>query len=716
MTEKEKLVKAKIPGEDSGIQVCHTFCDICTGIHCGLDVYVKDDTVVKVEGTKGYPINDGKLCTKGASNRQYLYRKNRITSPLRRTGPRGSGMFEEISWEEAYDEIAKRLSDIREEHGPESVAWFAGYTKWFRPWLHRMAHTFGSLNYGTEASTCHKATVMAWKTVAGRLFYADIAHNNELYIGWGCNVMVNEYTTARALQDFKDRGGKLVIIDTRDTMTSQKMADMHVKIHPGTDGALAWGLAHIMIERGWYDKEFVEKYAYGFEEYRAYAKEYTPEKTSQITGVPVEQIVELADLYGHAKQVCNYSPSAAIAHNTNGYNSERAIFCLQVITGNIDKPGTQLPTYPGWVSSNCGFKTREHEFVNGGRPTDCKPRIGHGKFPVWDALIDEFQIAALPEQIETGKPYPIKAVMAFGMNHSIGTDPNRVLRALDKLDFLVATDVIMTETCKHADIVLPVCTSLERTELKAYGGGYLKCTEPCVTPLYGSKPDAEIICELAKRLNPEDTILSAGYEATLEYMIGDLSVDLEQMRKADLPVKVPEYQAYVPGTLLKDGFETPSGKLELWSNVIAQVRGDREDLNPLPVWQPGGNVTPVDTEKYPMTLISGSRIPNAIHSRMHEEMPWPRTVREYASADIHPEDAARLGIKDGDKISLSTENGSIQVRAHLTAAGSPGDVYMFHGYREANVNTLIAHTHLDPYSGFPGFNQMSCAVERVEEG
>jgi len=674
-------------------------------------VYVKDGTVLKVEGTPGYPINDGKLCTKGASNRQYLYRENRIHTPLKRVGARGEGKFKEITWEEAYSEIAQRLSELKKEYGPECVAWYVGYSKWFRPWLHRMAHSFGSLNYGTEASTCHTATLMAWKTVCGRFFVSDLANNDDLYIGWGCNVMVNEYTTARALRKFKDRGGRIVTIDSRDTVTGQKLSDLHLKIHPGTDGALAWGLANVMIQNGWYDAEFVEKYAYGFQEYREYAKQFTPERTAAITGISAEQIVALADLYGHAKKVSIYTPSAAIAHNRNGYNSERAIICLQVLTGNIDKKGSQLPSHPGWLATDCGFMTKEAEFVNDTRPKDCKPRISEGRFPVWDALVDEFQLAALADQIRTAKPYPVKAVMGFGMNHRIGPDPKGLASALQELDFFVDTDIILSQTSKYADIVLPTCTSMERSELRAYGGGYLTCTEPCVEPLYQSKPDTEILCELARRLCPEDKLLGSGYEETMKYMISGLSTSLTELREAELPVKLKDHRPYVPGTLRERGFETRTGKLELWSKLIEDVRGGRTDLDPLPVWESGLDDAPA--EEYPMTLIAGSRIPNAIHSRMHECMPWPRTVREKPSADIHPVDAQRLGIKSGDRIRLRTGQDSIEVEAHVTAAGSPGDVYMFHGYPEADVNTLIPATHLDPYTGFPGFNQLRCAVEKV---
>lgn len=711
MTRQERLIKAKIPGKETGIEIKHTLCDICTpGPHCGLDAYVKDGEVIKVEGTPGYPGSNGKLCTKGASNRQYLYRKNRIKTPLRRIGERGEGAFEEITWEEAYQTIAERLNGLKKEYGPESVAWFTGYSKWFRPWLHRMAYSFGSLNYGTESSVCKTATTLAWKIIAGREFRADLANNSDLYMGWGCNVMVNAYPQTNGLRAFKERGGKIVTIDIRDTPTSQQLSDIHLKIHPGTDGALAWGLAHLMIKNGWYDADFVAQHVHGFEEYKAYAEKFTPDETARITGLSVAQIETVAELYGKAKNACIYSPSAAITHHINGFNNMRAIISLQVITGNVDKAGGDVPMYPSLVYHDSGFQTMQHEFIESQYPENCKPHIGAGKYPVWDALVDEFHAIDLARQINQGTPYPVKSVMAFGMNHRMFPEPDKILEALDKLDFLVATDIVMTETCRHADIVLPACTSMERNELKSYPGGFLTCTQRCIEPLYQSKPDTEILCDLARYLDHGDDLMAEGYEATMKYIISNLSTTLEELEAAPLPLRMKEARPVKPGMLRENGFETTTGKLELWSELIAKVGDGRPELNPLPVWKEGFDVA--SPEEYPLTLIAGARLPNAVHSRLHE-VPTARSLRKVASVDIHPEDAKNVGVKEGDRVKIVTPTGEIEVGVHVTAAGSPGDVYMYHGYAEADVNKLISASHLDPYTGFPGYNQLRCAVKKV---
>ena len=428
MTELEKKIRSKIPGPDTGIEIRHSICDICTpGAHCGLDVYVKDGEILKVEGTKGFPGSNGKLCAKGACNRQYVYRENRLKYPIRRTGPRGSGQFERITWEEAYTEIAARLNAIKAEYGPESVAWYTGYSKWYRPWLHRMAHSFGSLNYGTESSSCHCATEMAWKTVAGRECRPDLA-NAKVYIGWGCNTMVSSYTKAQGLCAFRERGGKVIIIDPRVTPTSEKLADIHLRLRPGADGALALGMASLIISNHWYDAEYVKKFVHGFAEFAAYVKQFTPERTSALTGVPTEQLRAATELYARNCPASIYTPAATITHHTNGYNNMRAILSLQVLLGQIDRVGGQIPSHTSYVYADCGFDTMEDHFVYDVKPQNCKPKIGAERFPVWNALIPEFQAMDMARQIREGTPYSLKALMAFGMNNRMFPQPGRCWR------------------------------------------------------------------------------------------------------------------------------------------------------------------------------------------------------------------------------------------------------------------------------------------------
>lgn len=709
MNGTEQRIKAKLPGEDTGITVHRTLCDICApGTHCGMNVYVKDGQIIKVEGIDGYPNNDGTLCVRGASTRQYLYREGRIKYPMRRVGPRGSGEYERISWEEAYRDIAAKLNEIKAKYGPESVIWYTGYSKWFRPWLRRMAYSFGSPNYGTESSACAKATMIAWKDICGRVCGGD-AKNAGVYMGWGCNAAFSKFTQTKMLRGFRERGGKIIIIDTRVTPTAKRLADVFLQIHPGTDGALALCMGNLLIQKGYIDQPYIDKYVHGFEQYKSLVSEYTVEKTSQITGVPAELIEHAVDVMGRNLPAISYTPSATITQHLNGYNAMRAIISLLVITGCIDIKGGSVPTNSdGDIHEAIGFEAHEQDFVYGTWSENLKKRIGADRFPLWAVKTHDMQAADMQRAILEEDPYPLKALMAIGMNQRMFLASDKFVEAYEKLDLIVAMDIVKTDVCDYADYILPACTSLERVNLKGYGANLVTATKPVIEPLYESKNDAQFLCELAEYLDLDDELLKSGYEATLKYLIQDLPVTLEELQELDGPKKVKLYDSKPVGYYLENGFETPSGKLELYSETIAAFQ--RSDLNPLPVYYDAFN--DVDAKEYSLTLITGARISNGLHSRMHE-VPWARSLRQDPTVDLHAKDAADRGIKEGDTVEIYTPYGSITVKAHLSAMGMPGDVYMYHGYKEANVNNLFDRDHLDPYSGFAAYRQSRCNLRKV---
>ena len=284
MTELERRIKAKIPGPDTGIEVRHTMCDICSpGMHCGINAYIKDGKVIKIEGIDGHPSNDGRLCTKGMANREYIYREDRIKTPLRRVGKRGEGRFEPISWEEAYAEIAKGLNRCKEKYGAESVAFYSGYSKWYRQMLRRLAYAFGSPNYGCESSACYTAAFMAWKVAAGEQGNPDMGHS-DLFLGWAFNPFYSSYMGAHSAMKLKEKGLKFLIVDTRRTPATEKLADLFLQPKTGTDGALAHAIANVLIENDWIDRPYIDRYVYGFEEYAAYVKQFNEGNIQSITG------------------------------------------------------------------------------------------------------------------------------------------------------------------------------------------------------------------------------------------------------------------------------------------------------------------------------------------------------------------------------------------------------------------------------------------------
>lgn len=229
MDNREQLTKCKIACAETGIEIHHTLCAICSpSYNCGVNAYVKNGKLLKVEGTDEHPRNHGILCTKGQSNRQFIYRKDRLTTPLRRTGERGEGKFEPITWDEAYAEITEKLTAIKNESGADSVVFFGGYNKWYRPWLRRFAHSFGSMNYGTESSSCMTSQWIAWKSGAGMTMSPDFG-SADLILGWAFNPYYSGHLLAEKLNRFKAAGKKFIIVDPRITPAVEKLADIHLR-------------------------------------------------------------------------------------------------------------------------------------------------------------------------------------------------------------------------------------------------------------------------------------------------------------------------------------------------------------------------------------------------------------------------------------------------------------------------------------------------------
>ena len=702
MTELEKRLCAKIPGEDTGITIVQGICDMCApGPHCGVDCYVKDGKIIKVEGTREHPTNRGLLCTKGQANRQYIYRKDRVQTPLRRVGEKGSGVFEPIGWDEALDEIADRMKDYKRSFGAESVAFFSGYNKWYRPFLERMAYAFGSPNYGTESSCCFTSSVIAWRLNAGAdKCNPDMARCN-LFLAWAYSGYYNAYLSAAPMLKNRERGMKVIAIDHRRTPMAERTADLFLQVKPGTDAALAFCFADILIRNGWIDRDYIRDNVYGFEEYAEYVRAFTPERTSELTGVPPELILQAARMIHENAPVAINESGAAILHHRNGMQTSRAIMALSALMGTFDRPGGQIPAPLTYAHSMAGFETKEHAFSEELRPESMP--VGCDVYPIWHETVGEMQSMELPRQILEGTPYPVKMVWAHGLNHRMWNDSGNVIRALKAVDFFVDVDLFLTDTAKLADIVLPACSGFERGEFRVFGGGHCTYTKPVIEPLYESRSDTDIIFDLCSRLELDDPCMNSDYDTCLRYMLRDNpSIDLEQLKREPYPVRVGEKMHKV-GTWR---FKTPSGKFELWSKVIEKYADG--GYTPIPTW-----LEPLDDceERYPFVMCSGARRGNVLHSRLHD-VPWLRSMHPEPTVEINEEDASRLDIRDGDLVEVYTDTAAIELRAEVTAFTRPGTLNAYHGYREADVNSLLRSRNNDPYSGFPAFKSYRCGLRK----
>lgn len=703
----------KIPGPGSGIEICKSICAICDPTtQCGLSLYVKDGKIIKVEGDKDQPYGQGTLCPKGAATRQYVYSDDRIKTPLRRVGERGEGKFEAISWDEAMNEIAEKLGAVKSEYGPEAVCFFSGFSKYYRPWLKRLCHSFGSPNYASESSTCFQAMALSQKLVFGAPGAPDMA-NAKCLIIWSANPFHTNPGNARMLTKALDRGMKLIVVDPRRTPTTEK-ADIHLRLRPGTDGALALAMANVIISENLYDHDFVNNYTNGFEDYKKYVSDFTPEKGELLTGVPAGQIREAARMFATVKPGGVMPSASPVVHHTNGVQNYRAIFSLVGLTGNYDIKGGQFVNPPSIHHMAGLLTTRVGQFMQSKPYSEMNERMDKQRFPVWYQITqEEAQCMPLPEQIRTGKPYPIRAIVGFGLNFRMWPDSQGMRDALGELDFFVNTDLFMTESCKWADIVLPACTTVERSEFRCWPNGYVVYTTPAIAPLYDSRSDVDIICDMAKHICPEDEQLASGHEATLQWILEPSGLKLEELKKHPSGMFNPNPNKLDEKKYLKGGFKTPSGKLEFVSTVMAPFEKPGAEVLPIytpPKYSPEGS--PELFKDYPLILNTGSRLPMFVHTRTYR-LPWTASLRpDHPSADLNPADAKKQNISQGDTIRIITPKGTITVKANLTQMVLPGVVHMYHGHSDADVNILLEWDYLDPVSGFPGFKSALCRVER----
>ena len=710
-TQRETLERNKIACEETGIEIKKTCCCICNAYsHCGIDAYVKDGRIIKIEGSSDNPHSNGHLCPRGAGIRQYVYNKERVLTPLKRVGEKGAGEFKPISWEEAYAEIAEKFNGYKAEYGAHSMAFFAGFSKWFRPVLHRLANSFGSPNYMTEGSCCQEAHKQAWWLTFGGIAGPDNA-NADVVLVWTRNPFYSSMDNNRGIFDLLEKGKPFIVVDPRKTSFAQK-ATLHLQPIPGTDGALALGMANVIIQEGLYDKDFVAQYVLGFEEYAALCAKYTPEYTEQITTVPKDLMIKAARMYAGANRAALFTSASPVVHHVNGVQNQRAVVALAGLTGNYDVTGGNRVIPNGYLNVTGFTPCAVNEYIG---KCECDvPAVGHTELPVWaDFLPDEAQGMLLPQYIHTGKPYPIKAVLGVGMNHMMWPDSTYMLNALKELDFFVSVDMFLTETCRYADIVLPACTGLERCDLKIFADGYVQCFPAAIEPLGESRHDIQILLELAAAMGMDDPHLKMSYEEYMDFIIRPAGLTVKEIQ-ANGGIMKPKntLPPYREKKYLDKGFNTPTGKIELYSEVIARY-AQSHGLDPLPEYRTCHELFPkYSGEDWPLLMNTGSRRPQYVHSRTYR-MKWIAELEDNDILDIHPEDAAKYGIANFDRVKIVTPAGSVEATAQLTATVHPGVVHMYHGNEKANVSYLMAYDYLDPYSGYPGYKSFPCRVEKL---
>lgn len=674
-----------------------TICNMCL-LRCGIDVHIKNGKIAEVTAMREHPFNT--LCSKVEGMIEWVYSPERITSPLRKA----SGKWRNIPWEEAFEFLSQRLIDIKEKHGAKSLVIYSGIafagTHDVRAVARRFCDLYGTPNLTTGGSFCHRAHVIGHSLT---LDYepielaSDFAKANCI-INWGRNPEESRHIAALQIEVAKRRGAKLIVIDPRRTATAKK-ADIHAQIKPGTDCALALGMLNVIIGEGLYDESFVKNWTVGFDRLAEHVTEYSLEKVAEITWIPTDMIKELARAYATIKPATIFQ-YISLDHSTNGVQTSRAIAILMSITGNFDIRGGNR-VCPRLKTANLSIKDLAHVSEDSISP----------QYPLFNKFTGYPTASPLIEAILSEKPYPIKALIVQGANPALTwPNSNKVKQALARLDLLAVHDFFMTETANMADIFLPACTFLERKNLFVYNiAGQLPLvvrSEPVIEPLGDCMEDWRMWPELGRKMGYREYFPWEHADEVFQAYLEPSGITIDQLKQH------PEgiiYSQWEEKSYLKKGFNTPSGKVEIYSSLLGKYGYD-----PLPTYNepPQGPISTRDLAKdYPLILTTGPRVNMFTHSQYRNVSSLRRKMPE-PLIEINIETAKGLGITDGDMVKLESPRGEIKLKAKVTDDIHCQVVCIQHGWDEANANLLTDNMDRDPISGFPAFRSVLCRVTR----
>ena len=695
--------------------VLKSVCRSCHG-GCGVLMHVQDGRLVKVEGDRDAPLNHGRLCPIGTITVDLVYHPDRLKYPLRREGPRGSGQWRRISWDEAFDEIVDRLDRIRTEFGPEAIALGTGTGRHHIRWVSRFGHALGTPNWCEPGfAQCFHPRVNTCILTFGDFPVSDFTGGTPpaCMLFWGHNPLNSgpDGETRFNVREALDHNPEIIVVDPRETELARRAA-VWLQLRPGTDDALALALLNVIIDEKLYDAPFVTRWTYGFDALAEHVRAYTPEWAEPITWVPADKIRAAARLFARAKPAM-MEWGCAIEHTPNCIQTVRAISLLPAITGNIDVPG-------GWVFGMHGIG-RFPSLIENLTPEANAKRLGADRFKLLageGADLPAAHIPTLLQAMREGKPYPVKAFLVFG-NNTLTTYANSklVYDSLMKLDFMVCADLFMTPTAELADIVLPAALWPELDQvagLPTVAANVVLANQRAVRT-FECKSDEEIFVELARRLKlpcgtePVEAVLDAQLKA------GGLDMTFAELKQRGSVVVPFKYRKYEDG-----GFKTPTGKLELYSTRLKDM-----GYAPLPTYEepPESPVSRPDVAAdFPLVLTTGARISNFFNSE-HRQVEKLRKAHRDPIAEIHPDTAQRYGIKNREWMWIETRRGRIKQRARVTTGIDPRVIAAQHGWWfpeepapdhgvwRANANMLTDNQ--PPYDPAMGTYQLRALLCRV---
>ncbi|ASJ10028.1 formate dehydrogenase subunit alpha [Thermococcus sp. P6] len=665
-------------------------CPYC-GVGCRFYIKTLNGEPVGIEVYEG-GVNGGKLCPKGVAALDFLRHRDRLTRPLKRT-EKG---FVEISWEQAIREIAGKILEIRDKYGPDALGFLssARCSNEENYLMQKMARLLGTNNVDHCARLCHASTVAGLSRTVGAAAqsgsYRDIPRAKVLLI-WGYNPAETHPVLMHYILKAKDNGARIIVVDPRKTRTAW-FADMHLRIRPGTDIALANALMHVIIKERLYDRDFVSSRTKGFEELVRVVEKYKPEYAEKITGVPAHLIRETAITFATAGRGIIMWAMGITQHVTGTGNVE-ALADLGLLCGYVGKEGTGL------------FPMRGQNNVQGACDMGALPDV----LPGYQSVTDSGRVAGIwgveelpekpgltvPEMIKEAHKGNIKALYVMGENPAV-SDPNtkHVIEALENLELLVVQDIFLTETAEHAHYVLPAAAYAEKEGSFTASERRVQWNFKAIEPPGEAKADWEILVMLGKALG-----LDFNYES------------VEDVTR-EICLVVPQYRGITPERL--------KGNVEgiQWPCPSEDHPGtERLHVERFPTPDGRANLIPVEfrppaelpDEDYPFMLTT-VRVVGQYHTATMSGRSEALARRwGEAYAEINPSDAKRLGIEDGERIRIVTRRGSYECRARITKRVGEGLIAV-PWHWGANVLTNDA---LDPVAKIPELKVSACRVERV---
>src|SRR6266849_3576392 len=624
---------------------------------CAMLVTVNDGVATKIQGDPQAPFTDGTLCTKVSHYLERTYSADRLKYPMKRVGKKGEGKFERITWDAALDEIAARLKSLAAEN-PETIlpCSYAGtmgmvqYSSMDRRFFNKLGATL------LDRTLCSSAGKYGLKATLGGSVGMDPERFDEarLIILWGANPVVSNLHLWSRVQAAKRRGAKVIAIDPYLSLSAEKCTQ-HVALLPGTDGALALGMMHVLIAENLLDRDYIERYTIGFTDLKERVlTDYPPARVSQICGVTTEEVVRLAREYGSVKPAAirlNYG----MQRHAGGGVAARTIACLPALIG-------------AWRDAAGGIVLTTADFYGFDHAALERPDLLAGRRPraINQSKLGDALVNARPE---------IKAIIVYNNNPvAVCPDSEKVVAGFSREDlFTVVLDHFQTDTADYADFVLPATTQLEHWDVhKSYGHLYVLANNPAIPPLGESLPNSEVFRRLAARMGFDEPCFRDSDEDICKTALGSSK---ERMRGIEWnalkaagwqKLNVPErFTPFAAG-----GFPTASGKCEFYSEWL-----EKQGVDPLPFYNPPVEAPGADTElarKYPLAFLS----PPARHflNSSFANLARFREFEREPHLDMHRSDADQRGIRDGDLVRIFNDRGGYTLRARVNGKPRPGVV------------------------------------------